>query len=86
MADGCNHLSAYIGYKYFSKSDPELQDCLAGASLPLLKGVENMVRFTGCSLGEAINMASGNVATVFGWEDRGALLPGKRADLLLFGE
>lgn len=42
-----------------------------------------MVRFTGCSLGEAINMASGNVATVFGWEDRGALLPGKRADLLL---
>ncbi|MEK7718115.1 MAG: amidohydrolase family protein [Bacteroidota bacterium] len=48
-----------------------------------MKGVENMVRFTGCSLGEAINMASGNVATVFGWEDRGALLPGKRADLLL---
>ena len=59
------------------------QDCLAGASLPLLKGVENMVRFTGCSLGEAINMASVNVATVFGWKDRGALLPGKRADLLL---
>lgn len=59
------------------------QDVLAGASLSLIKGVENMVRFTGCSLGEAINMASGNVARVFGWEDRGALLPGRRADLLL---
>jgi N-acetylglucosamine-6-phosphate deacetylase len=59
------------------------QDCLAGASLPLLKGVENMMRFTGCSLGSAINMASGNVANVFGWNDRGALVPGRRADLLL---
>jgi N-acetylglucosamine-6-phosphate deacetylase len=59
------------------------QDCLAGATLPLLKGVENMVRFTGCTLAEAINMASKNVARVFGWHDRGELLPGKRADLLL---
>jgi len=59
------------------------QDVLAGASLPLIKGVENMVRSTGCSLGEAINMASRNVARVFGWKERGALLPGKRADLVL---
>ena len=59
------------------------QDVLAGASLPLLKGVENMVRFTGCTMGEAINMASKNVAGVFGWKDRGALLPGRRADLVL---
>ncbi|MEI6277079.1 MAG: N-acetylglucosamine-6-phosphate deacetylase [Prolixibacteraceae bacterium] len=59
------------------------QDCLAGASLPLLTGVENMVRFTGCSLAEAINMASKNVARLFGWHDRGELLPGKRADLIL---
>jgi len=59
------------------------QDCLAGASLPLLTGVENMMRFTGCSLEDAINMASLNVSSVFQWKDRGALLPGKRADLLL---
>lgn len=59
------------------------QDVLAGASLPLLRGVENMIRFTGCTLGEAINMASKNVARIFGWTDRGVLLPGKRADLLL---
>ena len=59
------------------------QDCLAGATMPLLKGVENMMKFTGCSLGEAINMASKNVAKLFGWNDRGQLLPGRRADLLL---
>ncbi|MCL4482548.1 MAG: N-acetylglucosamine-6-phosphate deacetylase [Bacteroidetes bacterium] len=59
------------------------QDCLAGASLPLLKGVENMIRFTGCTLAEAINMASKNVANVFEWHDRGRLLPGRRADILL---
>ena len=59
------------------------QDCLAGASLPLLKGVENMVRYTGCTLAEAINMASKNVANLFGWNDRGQLLPGRRADIIL---
>lgn len=59
------------------------QDCLAGATMPLLKGVENMMKFTGCSLSEAINMASKNVAEIFGWHDRGQLLPGRRADLLL---
>ncbi len=59
------------------------QECLAGASLPLLKGVENMMRFTNCSLGEAINLASKNVAAVYGWKDRGSILPGMRADLLI---
>jgi N-acetylglucosamine-6-phosphate deacetylase len=59
------------------------QDCLAGATRPLLKGVENMMKFTGCSLGQAINMASKNVAKIFGWHDRGQLLSGRRADLLL---
>ncbi len=59
------------------------QDCLAGASLPLLKGVENMVRLTRCTLAEAVNMASANVARVFGWNDRGELLPGRRADIIL---
>ncbi|MEI7420713.1 MAG: N-acetylglucosamine-6-phosphate deacetylase [Prolixibacteraceae bacterium] len=59
------------------------QDCLAGATMPLLKGVVNMMNFTGCSLSDAINMASKNVAEIFGWNDRGQLLPGKRADLIL---
>jgi N-acetylglucosamine-6-phosphate deacetylase len=59
-------------------------NCLAGASFPLKKGVENMMNFTGCSLTKAINMASGNVARIYSLNDRGILAPGKRADLILF--
>jgi N-acetylglucosamine-6-phosphate deacetylase len=59
-------------------------DCLAGASFPLITGVGNMTKFTGCSLEEAINMASGNVASIYGLTDRGSLSVGKRADLILF--
>lgn len=63
--------------------NPEL-NCLAGASFPLIKGVENIMNFTGCSLYEAINMASGNVAAIYGFNDRGNLLQGRRADIILF--
>jgi N-acetylglucosamine-6-phosphate deacetylase len=59
-------------------------NCLAGASKPLKSGVENMMKFTGCTLGEAVNMASGNVARIYNLSDRGSLTPGKRADLMLF--
>jgi len=59
-------------------------NCLAGASFPLKTGVGNMMKFTGCSLKDAINMASGNVAHVYGLTDRGSLSVGKRADLILF--
>ena len=59
-------------------------NCLAGASFPLKTGVGNMMKFTGCSLEDAINMASGNVARVYGLNDRGSLSEGKRADLILF--
>ena len=60
------------------------QNCLAGASMPLVRGVETVMNYTGCPLGEAINMASKNVADVYGFNDRGLITPGKRADLILF--
>jgi N-acetylglucosamine-6-phosphate deacetylase len=59
-------------------------DCLAGASFPLKKGVENVMHFTGCSLTRAINMASRNVARIYGLTGRGSLAKGTRADLILF--
>ena len=59
-------------------------NCLAGASFPVKKGVEIMMDYTGCSLGNAIKMASENVARVYGLVDRGTLEPGKRADIILF--
>jgi N-acetylglucosamine-6-phosphate deacetylase len=61
-----------------------LLNCLAGASMPLRKGVETVMSYTGCSLGEAINMATRNVARIYGLDDRGSIEPGKRADLILF--
>lgn len=60
------------------------KNCLAGASMPLVRGVETVMNYTGCPLGEAINMASKNVADVYGFNDRGLITPGKRADLILF--
>lgn len=59
-------------------------NCLAGASFPLKKGVENIMKFTGCSLAEAISMASTNVARIYKLNDRGVLAQGYRADLILF--
>ncbi|MCK4828021.1 amidohydrolase family protein, partial [bacterium] len=59
------------------------QNVLAGASLPISIGVGNVMRFTGCSLADAIHMASRNQARLFGLNDRGEIKPGKRADLIL---
>jgi N-acetylglucosamine-6-phosphate deacetylase len=63
--------------------NPQL-NCLAGASFPLKKGVENIMNFVGCSLTRAINMASLNVAGIYNLHDRGSLSPGYRADIILF--
>lgn len=63
--------------------NPEL-NCLAGASIPLIRGVENIIGFTKCSLGSAINLASDNVAEFYNLTDRGKLTEGRRADLILF--
>jgi N-acetylglucosamine-6-phosphate deacetylase len=60
------------------------QDVLAGASFSIRKGIGNMMKSTGCSLEEAMQMASGNQARMFGWNDRGSIETGKRADLVLF--
>lgn len=59
-------------------------NCLAGASMPLKRGVVNMMKYTGCKMGEAVNMASVNVAVIYDLSDRGSLATGKRADLIVF--
>jgi len=61
-----------------------LLNCLAGASFPILRGIENTMNFTGCSLGEAINLATRNVSRICKIADRGVFETGKRADLILF--
>lgn len=60
------------------------ENVLAGASLTIHRGVHNVMLFTDCSLADAVHMASRNQAVHFDLEDRGELLPGKRADMVLF--
>jgi len=47
------------------------QNVLAGAALPLHVGIGNMMKFTQCSLAEAIHMTAKNQSKVFKLHDRG---------------
>jgi N-acetylglucosamine-6-phosphate deacetylase len=60
------------------------QNVKAGASLLIIKGIENIIKYTSCTLAESIHMASRNPARLLGLKDRGILKAGKRADLVLF--
>lgn len=60
------------------------QKSLYGSASPISRGVSRIIGVTGCSLGEAIQMASTNPARLYGLNDRGTIEPGKRADLILF--
>jgi len=76
--DGHSYLLTEEVVKY-----PE-EDVLAGAVQPLSKCVGNIMRFTRCSLKDAIEMASANPARLMGLDHVGEISPGKRADLILF--
>ncbi len=60
------------------------QNVLYGSASSITKGVGHVMSVTGCSLAEAVQMASTNQAKLYGMNDRGTLEPGKRADLVLF--
>lgn len=58
---------------------------LAGSAIDLLRGVENVIRFAGVSLPEAIAMASANPARLMGLSSRiGAVEAGRDANLIVF--
>lgn len=60
------------------------QQVLYGSASPITKGVGYVMKVTGCSLADAIQMASTNPAKLYNLNDRGVLEAGKRADLVLF--
>lgn len=60
------------------------QNVLAGAAAPLIQGIGNIMEFTGCTLEEAVHMATRNPARENNLTDRGVIEEGKRADLVLF--
>lgn len=77
----------FSGMNVILKEDGTLlnaeQNVLAGASFPLRKGVENVMKFTGMPLKDAMFMASENVAHLYNLKDRGTIASGKKADLVL---
>lgn len=60
------------------------ENVLAGAASPIRLGVGNMMRFTQCSLQDAIEMASTQAAEMLNLKQLGEIKAGKRADLILF--
>ncbi len=60
------------------------ENVLAGAASPLSTCVSNMMKFTHCSLENAVLMATANPASQLGLNEIGEIKQGKRADLILF--
>ena len=60
------------------------ENVLAGAASPIRICVGNMMRVTGCSLKETIQMASTNPAKLLNLNNVGEIKPGKLANLILF--
>ena len=54
---------------------------LAGSILTLDQALRNMMAFTGCTLAEAVQMASANPARLLGLRHKGVIAPGCDADL-----
>ncbi|MED4977315.1 N-acetylglucosamine-6-phosphate deacetylase [Heyndrickxia faecalis] len=59
---------------------------LAGSILKMDDAFRNIMKFTGCSIAEAVQMTSVNQAREFGLEQKGCLAAGKDADFVLLDE
>lgn len=57
---------------------------IAGSSLTMIKGVENLVKLGGLSLQNAILMSSHNPARIMKIKNKGTILPGYDADIVIF--
>jgi N-acetylglucosamine-6-phosphate deacetylase len=57
---------------------------LAGSGIVLPRGIENLVRFAGVSLGDAIETVTANPADLLGLRGLGRLLPGQEASIVRF--
>jgi N-acetylglucosamine-6-phosphate deacetylase len=66
-----------------SEQDARLEDgTLAGSILSMDAAVRNMIAFTGCTLAQAVQMASSTPARLLGLQNRlGVIRPGCQADL-----
>ena len=61
----------------------KIDDVIAGSALTMIRGVQNLASF-GFSLEDAVKTASFNPAQVMRYTRKGALIPGRDADLAVF--
>lgn len=83
LKDGISSLG---GQKVIVKDGKALLEngALAGSTLKMIDAIHNMMNYTGCSLEEAVKMASYNPAKQVGVLDRkGSITVGKDADLVV---
>jgi N-acetylglucosamine-6-phosphate deacetylase len=69
------------------KTSARLADgTLAGSILQMNAAVQNLMKFTGCTLAEAVESATFSVAQMLGARGKGRLAPGADADVVLLDE
>jgi N-acetylglucosamine-6-phosphate deacetylase len=61
----------------------KIDDVIAGSALTMIRGVRNLVSF-GFSMEDAVKTAGFNPAQVMRYRNKGALIPGHDADLVVF--
>jgi N-acetylglucosamine-6-phosphate deacetylase len=58
-------------------------DVIAGSALTMIRGIQNLVNY-GFNLEDAIKTASFNPARIMRYQNKGAIIPGRDADLAVF--
>jgi N-acetylglucosamine-6-phosphate deacetylase len=61
----------------------KLDDVIAGSSLTMIRGVQNLVHF-GFSIEDAVKTATSNPARIMRYDGMGNIIPGYNADLTIF--
>ena len=85
MPEGKSELGGQV--VYVKDGTARLEDgTIAGSVLTYIKAFQNVIRFTGVSIEDAVKMTSGNQAREFGMTQKGAISVGKDADFVLLDE
>jgi N-acetylglucosamine-6-phosphate deacetylase len=63
----------------------KIDDVIAGSSLTVIRGVQNLVKY-GFSIEDAVKTASFNPANVMRYQRKGAIVPGRDADITVFDD
>lgn len=61
-------------------------DTLIGACSTLDEGVKNLIKWSGCSVAEAVRCVTENIADMMGVMNRGLLQEGRRADFVVLDD